>query len=199
MATPRTNSKDPESQENSERPAPFSPQETQRLRETAVLFSRLLLHELDSRLILELERIGAKGLLAEMGLDLPLADDSNAINELAVQYFEVFVNPSMVGPPIQSLAEEGKYLGQAAKGIEEIAKAAALSFDPDTVRGAPVDHLGSELFMWSELATRDSIAAQEFAHRHLTWAHAHLKPQQGSKFYSTLAKLVREFIALVAA
>ena len=172
--------------------------ETTRWRATAELFGRLLLIEVDGDMIRELERTGALAELRALGLSLPAADDDQAREELAADHYEALVRPTEEPPPIQSLVEEGVYEGRAAAGMRAVARAAGLDFDADAARGAPVDHLGVQLLLWSELAGRDAAAAAEFARRHLAWAPPHLRRTEADGFHAHLkhrtADLIQEIL-----
>ncbi len=167
------------------------------LQAAARLLSHLLLYEIDSNLIAELEQSGANEVLKEMGIPLPALTDKEAVDNLSVEYFERFVNPAVGAPPIQSLAEEGKYAGKASESMEKIAIAAGLTFASDRTRGAPMDHLGSQLAMWSELNERDPAAAKDFCRRHLVWATRTLEIGSPQGFYGQLSRTVCEFIKAI--
>lgn len=160
----------------------------------ARLLGLLLLRELDSKTLAELERPPVQNALREAGLELPEASE---LEDLAAEYFEYFVNPQKSKPLVQSICESGSYEGDAARGVREVATAAGLELEEAHLRGAPVDHLAVELFLWSELRVRDAEAAQEFARRHLLWAVPVLRHGERAGFYAAICKAAADFIAVL--
>ena len=160
----------------------------------ADLFASLLLREIDAALVTSLTGSGAREQLAGMGLVVPEADDGEALDRLAAEYFESFVKPLEGAPPIQSLAEGDAFEGPPADAMRAIAEAVGVTYDAAAARGAPVDHLGSQLAMWSAILRRDSRAADEFRDRHLRWAVPHLRRRGEDSFYGRLAAVVADFI-----
>ena len=171
--------------------------ETTHWRAVAELFGRLLLQEIDGRTIRWLEENGAREALRDLGLELPAPDDTSALEEVAAEHYRALIRPEDGPPPIQSLVEEGVYEGGAAAGMRAVAAAAGLDFDAAAAR-APVDHLGVQLLLWSELAGRDAAAAAEFARRHLAWAPPHLRRTEADGFHAHLkhrtADLIQEIL-----
>lgn len=166
---------------------------------TAELFATLLLHEVDARLIRSLDASGALAVLSEMGLRFPAPDDAAGIEQLACDYFEAIVKPMKGAPPVQSLHEGDTFDGEAARSMKQIAEAAGVRLDPDGARGAPIDHLGCQLALWAHLETRDPIAAEILAARHLRWALPALERARGKSFYGTVLGHCAEFLATLPA
>lgn len=167
------------------------------LRETGRLLSHLYLHELTPNVVEELKSIGGLAALSDLGIHLPNADDEPAFEELATEYFETLVNPKEFPPPIQSIVATGTYEGDAARSMREIAKAAGVTFDPKLAGGAPVDHLGSQLSLWVEVAGRDQEAAAFLAKHHLGWAKPLLRHQKSERFYGHLAQVTFDFLEVL--
>jgi len=161
----------------------------------STLLGHLLLKECDAELVAEFERRGLRPQMAALDLELPAAGDGEALEDLAAEYFQTFLNPSDGFPLVQSLVEEGYYDGAAWQGLRETAKAAGVDYDVGAASGAPMDHLGSELLLWAELAGRDIEAANEFRSRHLLWALAPLQDIPAEGFYGALAACVCQFIS----
>jgi TorA maturation chaperone TorD len=176
-----------------------SSDEVLRLRETAGLLARLLLHEIDAGFLRGLKDQELTSELAGLGLELPDEQDPEALDRLAAAYFEAFVNPAQFPPPVQSLVAEGTYEGEAARSMRAIAEAVGVTFDATAARGAPVDHLGSQLLLWSELLGRDQGAAAEFATRHLAWSIPYLRQRTGEGFYDRVSGIVADFIEVIVA
>ena len=171
--------------------------EAENLRASAELLSTLLLREVEPTLILELEESGARDQLQRMGLVIPEANDHAAHEGLAAEYFESFVKPIEMAPLIQSLVEDGAFEGRAARSMREIATSAGLEFDPKAARGAPADHLGSQIAMWTAIDRRDPATAREFASRHLSWALPELERRRDDSFYGRLSGFVADFIRVI--
>ncbi|MHC4937140.1 MAG: molecular chaperone TorD family protein [Planctomycetota bacterium] len=155
----------------------------------ARLLGWLLLRELDAATLASLETLRPE--LEAIGLSPPETDD---LEELAAQYYAAFLDPAAGVPLVQSLHEGDGYEGEAARSVRAIAEAAGLELDTEQPRGAPQDHLGLELLLWSELAERDGAAAGEFARRHLSWAVAVLARRDGAGFYDRLGSITAAFI-----
>lgn len=177
---------------------PATPDEIARLRVVASFLARLLLRECDAELVREISAAGLLEELAGIGLVFPGAADDAALDALAAEYFEIMVNPADGIPLVQSLAEDGSYEGDAAKGMREIAAAADVTFDTAAAAGAPVDHLGVQLALWGELVGRDRGAAAEFHRRHLAWAVPALAAKSAGGFYGALLAAAGDLIACQA-
>ena len=162
-----------------------------RLAPVARLFGLLLGRELDSSTEEALGDPAIAAALTELGLTLPEDLDRD---ELAAEFFEEFISPESGTPLVQSIAEGGTYEGDSAAGVRSIAEAAGLEWNRESLRGAPVDHLGTELFLWSELVARDESAAQIFADRHLRWAPAVLRRSPAERFYGRCRHVCADFI-----
>ena len=160
----------------------------------AKLFGRLLVREIDGALAAELSTPEIASALRGMGLEVP-GFTRDVLDDLAADYFEFMVKPNDQAPLLQSLFEDGRYQSAVTVSIERIADSAGVELDRELARGAPVDHLGVELLLWAELATRSSSVAHEFAERHLAWS---LKPLQAAAltggFYGRLASTTAQFI-----
>ncbi|MFT7620130.1 MAG: TorA maturation chaperone TorD [Planctomycetota bacterium] len=177
----------------------MDPHEISQLREMGRLLSHLYLREVTAGFIEELDAIGANETLRDLGISLPDGRDAQSIERLATEYFETLVAPKDLPPPIQSIVIGGTYEGDAARSMREIAKAVGVTFDPKVAGGAPVDHLGSQLALWSDLMAENHEVATEFAVRHLVWAKPLLRHQAGESFYGNLAQVTLKFIEVLEA
>ena len=131
----------------------------------ARLFAIMLLREIDAPLLAELNTFSAE--LEKVGIELPTEDQ---LEELAAEYFQLFVNPKRSLPLVESLYRTGSYEGADANDVRAIAESAGLEWDSDSARGVPVDHLGSLLMLWAHLVPLDRTVAEQFAIHHLAWA-----------------------------
>ncbi len=167
------------------------------LASAAQLFGRLTVGEIDEELAEELWDPKRRGALAQLGIELPDRAQGD-LEQLAAEYFEVFVNPRSQPPLVQSVCEEGRYDGAATESVRNIATAMGVEFADETARCAPPDQLGAALLLWAELV-EDRSVAREFAARHLIWALPHLERRStGEGFYSRLAGVIAEFIAVIS-
>ena len=162
----------------------------------ARLFGLLLGRELDATTEEALRDPAIAASLGELGLTLPEELDRD---ELAAEFFEEFISPQSGTPLVQSIAEGGSYEGDAAAGVRSIAEAAGLEWNRESLRGAPVDHLSTALFLWSELVPRDESVAREFAERHLSWAPAVLRRSASERFYGRCRHICADFVELLLA
>lgn len=170
--------------------------ETIPLTAVAKLLGRLLICEIDRALAAELTAPEVGDSLQVLGIDVSLLAPEN-LDELAADYFDAMVNPDRHPPLVQSLCQDGRYESAAAASVREIAASAGVELDQDLARGAPPDHLGVQLLLWSELVERSSSAG-EFAERHLVWALRPLEPIAASDgFYGSLAAVVIRFIGVI--
>ena len=173
--------------------------ETDELAATAAVLGLLWLREVDREVMAEVVDDEVRAALAAVGLELPAADDAAALDALAADYFAALVQPEGRPPPVQSLVQEGKYEGEAARGIRTVAEALGADFDREVSRGAPADHLGAELALWSELRVRSPESAPEFATHFLSWAAPWCRRHAGAAdgFYGRLFQVTAEFLDLV--
>ncbi len=156
----------------------------------ARLFGRLLLREIDQELLDELRQPSLVSALAVEGIDVPRSDD--ALETLAEEYFECFLGPSGT-PLVQSLWEHGQYEGPSTASLRKLADSAALEFNREAARNAPVDHLGCLLLLWAELSESDGKKARWLASQHLNFADQALAPvTQCGGFYGSVATACRE-------
>ena len=172
--------------------------EKSELRLVARLLGRLLVREIDDSLAKQLSTAAITEAFRELGMNLSTlsagVSERAELDELAAEYFDVIIHPKDHAPLVQSLFETGRYEADAAASVRKIAAAAGLELDFDLARGAPPDHLGVQLLLWSELAERSSAAA-EFAERHLAWAIRPLRLTAArGGFYGELASVVAKFI-----
>lgn len=160
------------------------------------LLAQFLLHELDASTLLGLEPLHVE--LHDLGITLPTDVELDAI---AHQYFLAFVAPTASKPPVQSLWTEGRFDGESTMRVRALA--AALGFEPGPgARGAPADHLGCILLLWSAAVEHgEAEVARQLSNDHLAWSLPmceRLGAQGG--FYGqvavAVAALVQELLAL---
>ena len=168
----------------------------------ARLFGDLLLVELDSARLRALQEDAVAEHLDTLGVKVPRGVSGGDLDELAAAYHAAFLRPTAGGaPPIGSLWTEGRYEGDLAARIRELAESAAVEFTPESARGAPVDHLGSILHLWAETQARAPWVADEIAERHLGWADACLERTVSGDhgFYANVASATKRLVAVIRA
>lgn len=167
---------------------------------TARLLAELWLRELDRARWDALASPEVRGALEEIGIDLPLEPTKATLEELAAEYFERVVQPEEGGPLVQSLWSGGTFEGDAAVALRKLAEELDLGFDRGASRGAPVDHLGSILWLWSEVAVDAPEVARHLETAHLRWSVAPLRRlRDGSGFYAGVAGATEDFLATLFA
>lgn len=167
---------------------------------TARLLGELWLRELDRVRWEELSRPDLREALEEVGIELPADPSEATFGDLAAEYFEVVVQPKEGGPLVQSLWSGGTFEGEPAVALRKLAKDLDFGFDRGASRGAPVDHLGSILWLWSEVALDAPAVAMHLERTHLAWAEAPLaRLRGGTGFYAGLAGASADFLATLLA
>ncbi|MEL6428210.1 MAG: molecular chaperone TorD family protein [Planctomycetota bacterium] len=126
-----------------------------------------MLVELDEARLARLAEPDVAAALAAVGVEVP--DPASAdLDELAAEFHGAFLQPTSGGaPPVASLWTEGRFEGDAAARVRELAKSAAVDFDGVEARGAPIDHVGSLLHLWAATVERAPWVAEELAGVHI--------------------------------
>lgn len=166
------------------------------LRAVAELFGGLLLREPEAA---DLERLRAPELalpLEGLGIALPSpAEQDEWLEERGADYHRLFLSPDG-SPLVQSLWTQGRYEGDAAVRVRQLAAAAGVSYQRGAARGAPPDHLGSLLLLWSACLDRARPVAAAIARDHLEWsARALARVTAEDGFYGALARGTRTLVA----
>lgn len=168
------------------------------LQALAELLGRLLLREVEAA---DLERLRAPELaaaLAELGVELPEPEAERAwLEERGADYHELFLSPE-AGPLVQSLWTQGRYEGDAAARVRQLAELAAVDFQREAARGAPVDHLGALLLLWAATAERAPAVAEELTREHLAWSRPALaRVRSRGGFYGAVAGAAAALVELL--
>jgi len=180
-------------------------EEVAALAHAARLFGDLLLFELDADGLARLQapelRAALEGLGVEVpGFDATTPEGARSLEELAAAFYAALLSPTGGAPPIASLWLEGRYEGEAAARVADLAALAGIDFDGVAARSAPIDHLGSILILWAEAAGRAPEVADVLASDHLAWAGRPLaRIAAGDGFYASLAAATRELVEALAA
>lgn len=174
------------------------------LAEAARLFGTLLIAELDTDQLSELREPSVEACLSDLGIELPAGGDGEAkeLEELAADFFALFLQPTEGAPPVQSVWASGSFEGEPAACIRRHADAAGVEFGRLAARGAAVDHLGSILLLWAEVAVRPECAeiAEHIESHHLAWgqqALAHAAADTG--FYGQVSRACGSLLSELSA
>ncbi len=168
------------------------------LRASAELIGALLLKEVDAAGLERMREPQLAAALAEFGIELPEFESQAAwLEERGADYHDLFLRPE-TGPLVQSLWTQGRYEGDAAVRVRQLAKAANVEFQPEAARGAAPDHLGSLLLLWAATDERVQVVADEIANEHLEWSIAPLtNVAAAGGFYGAVAKVAAELVAAI--
>jgi len=166
------------------------------LRAAAKLLGQLFLKEVSAG---ELERLREPALaaaLADFGVSLPAPAHQEAwLEERGADYHDLFLRPES-GPLVQSLWTQGRYEGDPAVRVRQLATFAGVEFQRSAARGAAVDHLGSLLLLWSACDGRIQAVADEIVNAHLEWATRPLRIiESAGGFYGALAAATMSLVS----
>ncbi len=178
---------------------PVTVSEAEALAAVARLLGRLLVREVDRDFLRTLRTGVVASALADIGIDIPTGNAASVVDGLASAYYSAFLDPQRGVALVQSLAVEGRYEGDSAVALRQLAAEAGLEHDSAAARGAPGDHLGSILLLWADLAVRWPAGARALEDRHLAWARRPLETAGGSHaFYGAVARATRAFVEPLA-
>ena len=166
------------------------------------LFARLWLREVDEPLLADLLRPPLCDVFSAAGGALPDNVDSSTLEELAVDYCQLFVGPANHLPPYQSVWQRGQFQSESADSMQryEVAigyETGGLMFDHLGVQLDVMGHLldcGPESGQHSDEVFR--LAATYFA-EHLTWAAPLLKAassRASTDFYRSTIRMTHDFL-----
>ena len=151
--------------------------------------------------------------LRELGIQPPerLAGSSveEQLEDLAIDFCQLFVGPKDHLIPVHSVWSEGRYDASAAQSLSQFLAAIGVR-DPRQDSAMPVDHLGNQLTLMSQLLERQAEGingednetpwdqiAQQFSERFLRWPGPLLKQMESkaeSEFYQSLAGVTYRFL-----
>lgn len=165
----------------------------------AELLGRLLLREVEGRDLERLRDPGVSQALEQLGIALPsVSEESEWLEQRAAEYHDHFLRPDP-GPLVQSLWTEGRYEGDSAVRLRQLASTAGFEYERTASRGAAIDHLGAILLLWCAAQPGNELLGNEIAAHHLKWADAPLAKIQGSGgFYGAVAASTRELLRAIA-
>ena len=173
------------------------------------LLGRLWLREIDQASLRELGTPPLRDLFIQAGGILPASDDRDTVEQLAIDYCQLFVGPTAHLPPFQSVWESGQFQSGLTTSVQTFVEITAYPAE-SLPSGSMLDHLGIQLdVMGHILALRSLDAVDEetdseilelanaFLTRHLRWAGDLLKAAAGratTEFYRSTIQLTRDFL-----
>lgn len=176
--------------------SPAQPQDA--IKNLYLFFAQLFLKEVDASLLERLRSGELRAPLEEAGMDLKFmeGDAQTALDNLAVEYSALFVQPGSF-PPFQSVAQGGRYLTPDADQVELFYQKYGFEYRKEYPKLFP-DHLGLELWFIASLIeaeqkakaanrTQDegvyAAARAEFLKKHVAaWA---------PKYFETAARMTK--------
>lgn len=168
-----------------------------RLRSATRLLAEMMLLELDAVRIERLREPELSEALRALGVEVPAASELDA---LAAEFFETFLHPKGVAPPVQSLWTSGGYEGDSARAVRELAAAAGFELNTAACRDAAPDHAAVILLLWCEASEEVPEVAERLRRDHLAWIpHALAGVGGGTGFYASVARCVVELVAEIRA
>jgi TorA maturation chaperone TorD len=168
------------------------------LRAVADLIGRMLLLEVSAPDLARLREPEIAAALADLGVALPGEEDQDAwLEQRGADYHDLFLRPE-AGPLIQSLWTQGRHEGDATVRVRRLAEAAGVEYSRPAARGAPIDHLGSLLLLWSATDEPTPAVADEVARAHLSWAKGPLRRiALAGGFYGAVAAIAGDLISRI--
>ncbi|MEE3373296.1 MAG: molecular chaperone TorD family protein [Planctomycetota bacterium] len=168
------------------------------------LLGRLWLREVDSLLLNQLSRGDLGAAFATAGGVVPALVTGETVEDLEVDFCQLFLGPSRHCPPYQSVWETGQFEGEAGKSVLGFAE--VVRYEPSAVlSGGMLDHLGVQLDLMGHLLGGGiegetqviEEVANAFYSAHLTWPEPLLSAAQErarTAFYRSMLKLTGEFL-----
>ncbi|MCH2202016.1 MAG: molecular chaperone TorD family protein [Fuerstiella sp.] len=172
------------------------------LASTYRLLARLWIREVDGQLLTSLLRSPLCHVFTEAGGTLPPGATSSTLEELAVDYCQLFLGPANHLPPFQSVWQRGQFQSESAESMRSYVS--ILGYEPGDLM---VDHLGVQLdvmgglldFALGAVEHSDDVfdlPATYFA-KHLAWMDSLLETsikRAKTDFYRSTIGMTRDFL-----
>ena len=171
------------------------------------LLARFWLREADTELLNELSTPQMRDSFLQAGGVVPAEDTHDRIQQLAVDYCQLFVGPARHLPPVQSVWQSGQFQSDPATSMRRFIDILRYPADelPD---GVMLDHLGVQLDVMAHAleltANRPAKDVGElpavvalFSSRHLAWANdllAAAEDRAETPFYRSIIAMTRDFL-----
>ena len=173
------------------------------------LIARLWLYEVDQELLQRLLAPPLSQPFVEAGGLLPSDADEQTVEDLSIDYCQIFIGPSGHLPPYQSVWETGQLQGSTIESMQQYINIAGYVVEAIPSR-AMLDHLGIQLdvmgYVLEQVASGqfDSEALeglQDFAisffERHLSWPKDLLdgaSSRATTDFYRSVIAMTQDFL-----
>ena len=166
------------------------------------LLARLWLREVDEQLLADLSRPPLRDVFTAAGGTLPKHVDTATLEELAVDFCQLFIGPANHLPPYQSVWQAGQFQSSPTEPMRRYTD--WLGYDAD---GVMLDHLGVQCDVMSRLLGSAPLAmkatgellrlAGTYFDLHLAWAFPLLESavqRAETDFYQSTIRLTRDFL-----
>lgn len=172
------------------------------LASTYRLLARLWIRELDEQFLAFLLVPPLCDVFTAAGGTLPADFAPATLEELAVDYCQLFLGPANHLPPFQSVWQHGQFQGESAESMQHYVSVSGCG-----TSGLMVDHLGVQLDVMGRLLDFGSESVQHFDDvfdlattyfaEHLTWAAPLLElaiNRAATDFYRSTIRMTRDFL-----
>mgnify|MGYP002626373304 CR=1 FL=1 len=166
------------------------------------LLARIWLREVDQSLLQQLASAEMRDAFVGAGGALPADDSDETIEELAIDYCQLFLGPKDHLPPFQSVWQSGQFEATDSESMQQFIE--VVRYDSSHIpQGTMPDHLGLQLDLMAHLLGSSpgeevqEVASYFFA-RHLQWPDGLLERASHlakTDFYRSAVSLTREFLA----
>ena len=170
------------------------------------LLARLWLREADTELLGELRAPPLCDCFLQAGGVLPTKDGAPDIQQLAVDYCQLFVGPMGHLPPVQSVWQAGQFQSSLTSSMQHFID--ILRYPTDELPGGMMlDHLGVQLDVMAYALDQIARRATEigellavvnlFSSRHLIWPSkllAAAEDRAETPFYCSIVTMTRDFL-----
>ncbi|GAB4135487.1 MAG: hypothetical protein Tsb009_01830 [Planctomycetaceae bacterium] len=173
------------------------------------LLARLWLREVDRPLLDDLLETNLRTAFEDTGGVLPANNNNDTLEELAIDYCQLFIGPKHHLPPFQSVWTTGQFQGATVESMNVYLDVANFNRD-DIPNGIMPDHLGVQLLLMSHLLREAALwpgdsdekqSLQELLSTyftgHLTWAGPLLEAaasKASTDFYRSVIRMTDEFL-----
>lgn len=167
------------------------------------LLARLWLREVDEQLIAGMQSPPLKDAFTAAGGILPADITPSTLDELAVDYCQLFLGPANHLPPVQSVWQRGQFQSELAESMQHYVTATGY----ELTDGLMFDHLGVQLDLMSHLLYLSAALnrpAEEifdvlktYFVKHLTWADSLFEiaiNRASTDFYRSTIRMTRDFL-----
>lgn len=190
-------------------PAIVSSEEAVARRGMYGLLARLWLREVDRTFLQQLMDAPLRNAFTTAGGILPAGDDDTTIEQLAIDFCQLFVGPSGHHAPFQSVRQSGQFQNTATKSMSEYVEIVGFE-SGDLPVGVMLDHLGIQLVVMGRIVGEISISPEQggdldalselargFFSSHLRWPLQMLESacrQADTNFYRSVVAMTNEFL-----